>query len=383
MNKNFLILFYICSFHVFIAQQRSKSETLYDKGNAAVKRKDYRTADSLFTLSLNLVPHPNSYYNRAVCRRQLNDFKGYCIDLLAATSFDDLDAKNLYWSHCAKADTLYKKQTEEIANKTDYETVEYITSYKYNTNFDYKKSSQSKKIMLSKIRVDNVVIYRKSSEVVSPIFSISNDSLLKKIKTETDFLAIVLKNNLVSYSTLSLLIDETGKINEVKLKDGENDKAIVEIIKVLYNSNNCTPATYNLRAVKYKAEVHVMYYDNELIFTSELFQKSEIDDSFDLVEEMPQFNDGPSDMMRFIAAEIHYPQRAKEAGLSGKCNLRFVVLPNGKISNVELVHGIPGCPECDKEAIRVIKTMQPWKPGMQNGRAVPVVINIPINFRLR
>jgi TonB family protein len=383
MNKNLLILFYICSFHVFIAQQRSKSEKLYDKGNAAVKIKDYRTADSLFTLSLNLVPHPNGYYNRAVCRRQLNDFKGYCIDLLEANNLGDDEAKGLYCKQCTKVDTVYKKYDGEIATKTNYETVEYTTSYKYNSNFEYEKWNQSKKIILSKIRVGNVVTYRKSSEVVSPIFSMSNDSLLKKIKTETDFSAIVLKNNLVSYSSLTLLIDENGKIYDLKLKEGENDKAIAEIIKVLSNSTNCVPATYNLRAVKYKAELNVLYYENELTLTSELFFKNKLVDSLELVEEMPEFLNEPNEMMRFVAAKVNYPQRAKEEGISGKCILRFVILPNGKISNVELVRGIAGCPECDNEAIRVIKTMQPWEPGMQNGLRVPVKITIPVHFTLK
>jgi len=104
---------------------------------------------------------------------------------------------------------------------------------------------------------------------------------------------------------------------------------------------------------------------------------------FTVVEEMPEFPGGPQEMMKFIQKNIQYPQMAKEAGLSGKCFLKFVVNGNGNISDVTVLKGVPGCGECDREAIRVIKSMPGWKPGKQNGRSVPVYFNLPINFQLK
>lgn len=74
---------------------------------------------------------------------------------------------------------------------------------------------------------------------------------------------------------------------------------------------------------------------------------------------------------------------AKEAGLSGKCYLRFVILPNGKITDIKVLRGVPGCPECDNAAIKVIQAMPVWKPGTQNGKPVSVFFNMPFNFQLR
>jgi protein TonB len=104
---------------------------------------------------------------------------------------------------------------------------------------------------------------------------------------------------------------------------------------------------------------------------------------FTVVEEMPEFPGGPMEMMKYIQKNISYPQMAKEAGLSGKCFLKFVVNGNGNISDVQVLKGVPGCSECDKEAIRVVKSMPNWKAGKQNGRSVPVFFNLPINFQLR
>jgi hypothetical protein len=112
MKCSIILLFCVWISQFVLAQQRDPSIILYDRGNAAVARKDYRTADSLFTLSLNLAPHPDSYYNRAVCRRQLNNFKGYCLDLNSASLFGDKEASNLYSRQCIKLDTVYKKNGE-------------------------------------------------------------------------------------------------------------------------------------------------------------------------------------------------------------------------------------------------------------------------------
>ncbi len=104
---------------------------------------------------------------------------------------------------------------------------------------------------------------------------------------------------------------------------------------------------------------------------------------FTVVEEMPEFPGGPMEMMKYIQKNIQYPQMAKEAGLSGKCFLKFVVNGNGNITDVQVLKGVPGCQECDKEAIRVVKSMPNWKAGKQNGRSVSVFFNLPINFQLK
>lgn len=104
---------------------------------------------------------------------------------------------------------------------------------------------------------------------------------------------------------------------------------------------------------------------------------------FTVVEEMPEFPGGVAEMAKFIQKNLQYPTMAREAGLSGKCFLKFVVNGSGTISDVTVLKGVPGCPECDKEAIRVVKAMPSWKGGKQNGRPVNVYYNLPINFRIQ
>lgn len=106
-------------------------------------------------------------------------------------------------------------------------------------------------------------------------------------------------------------------------------------------------------------------------------------DTYIVVEEMPEFPGGTEEMIKYIQKNLQYPTVARETGLSGKCFLKFVVSETGSISRIEILKGVPGCVECDQEAIRVIKSMPGWKPGKQNGRAVNVYFNLPINFRIQ
>lgn len=104
------------------------------------------------------------------------------------------------------------------------------------------------------------------------------------------------------------------------------------------------------------------------------------DKVFNSVEIMPLFPGGEKEMYRFIGQNLKYPVSAQEANIQGKVVVRFVVDQNGSINDVEILRGID--PNCDKEALRVIKNMPKWVPGKQNGIPVKVYYTMPIVFRL-
>jgi len=101
------------------------------------------------------------------------------------------------------------------------------------------------------------------------------------------------------------------------------------------------------------------------------------------VEEDAEFPGGYAEMMKFFGKNMKYPEIAVQAGIEGRTTVRFVVERDGSISNVTIQRGVPGCPECDKEAIRVIKSMPKWKPGKNGGKAVRSYFSMPVTFKLR
>ena len=77
---------------------------------------------------------------------------------------------------------------------------------------------------------------------------------------------------------------------------------------------------------------------------------------------------------------MKYPETARNQEIQGRVYVAFVVEKNGSIGKVEILRGIGG--GCDEEAMRVIKMLPKWKPGMQMGKAVRVRYKLPINFQL-
>lgn len=98
------------------------------------------------------------------------------------------------------------------------------------------------------------------------------------------------------------------------------------------------------------------------------------------VEVMPSFPGGESALSQFISANLRYPVVAQESGIQGRAIIRFVVTRTGSTSDVIVVRGFD--PSCDKEAVRVVKAMPKWNPGIQDGNPVDVYFTLPISFTL-
>ena len=103
-------------------------------------------------------------------------------------------------------------------------------------------------------------------------------------------------------------------------------------------------------------------------------------ETFDVVEQMPEFPGGQAELMKFLSENVKYPKDAQEAKKQGRVLVQFVVDADGQVVEPSVVKS--AFPSLDEEALRVIGLMPKWKPGMQKGKAVRVKFTLPIVFRL-
>lgn len=104
------------------------------------------------------------------------------------------------------------------------------------------------------------------------------------------------------------------------------------------------------------------------------------DNTFIVAEKMPEYPGGQTALVEFIKNNMRYPEKAIKLGDEGKVMVTFVVNPEGKVIDPEVKISISK--ELDEEAIRIVKQMPEWKPGMQNGQPVNVQLTLPILFKL-
>lgn len=100
---------------------------------------------------------------------------------------------------------------------------------------------------------------------------------------------------------------------------------------------------------------------------------------FRVIEELPEFPGGATELMKWLTRNIHYPTSAQERNIDGKVVVSFIINKNGTLSDIKIIKSLD--PDCDNEVLRVIKKMPRWKPGTEKGKAVRSQYVIPVVFK--
>lgn len=102
--------------------------------------------------------------------------------------------------------------------------------------------------------------------------------------------------------------------------------------------------------------------------------------NFHVMEELPQFPGGAVEMMKWLTKNLKYPEGAQRRKKQGRVVVQFDINTNGKVSDIKIIKSID--PQLDREALRVIRMMPDWKPGMQNDKPCRTRVVVPVWFRL-
>jgi len=100
------------------------------------------------------------------------------------------------------------------------------------------------------------------------------------------------------------------------------------------------------------------------------------------VDQFPVFPGGNETMIKFISKNIVYPPKAYKKKIEGEVVVSFVVNKDGSLTDFNIEKGSLK-KGCDKEALRVVKSMPPWIPGSVKGYPVRVLLKLPIHFSLK
>lgn len=109
-------------------------------------------------------------------------------------------------------------------------------------------------------------------------------------------------------------------------------------------------------------------------------------------ESLPLFSGCPNDLpykekkicayqklIQFLQSNLNYPSDAYQNGVMGVAEVSFEIEIDGSISNIRVLNGL--CESITNELIRIVKMMPMWEPGTQDGKAVRVQFDLPVNFK--
>ena len=173
--------------------------------------------------------------------------------------------------------------------------------------------------------------------------------------------------------TTLLFFSSMKKIEDTKDKFDESEQVENGVVSDDSFAHVSEPEKVTL-AVKNTAEIGekaVESSDPKKVFTGKVYE---------IVEDMPTFPGGVTELMNYLSKNTHYPAATKRDGIQGRVVVSFIVEPDGSISNAKLVRSVDA--NLDQEALRVVSEMPNWTPGKQGGNAVRVRYSLPIAFKL-
>jgi TonB family protein len=201
----------------------------------------------------------------------------------------------------------------------------------------------------------------------------------RPIDYNIDFVSYInLDNGNISFSQIRLLMDddlqELSEFMNIKPQIESVYRSLIQDFKalnILESKRVVTPDLPNYYRFKFKNNSVLNVNKKDIVNKPAVFE---------IVENMPEFPGGEGALKKYLVDNIEYPQAAREAGVQGRVFINFIVEKDGEITDVRVLRGIGS--GCDKEAVRVIKNMPKWKPGMNKGEMVRVSFNLPVKFSL-
>ncbi len=111
-----------------------------------------------------------------------------------------------------------------------------------------------------------------------------------------------------------------------------------------------------------------------LLYSQQIYSLADVDSP-------PEYPGGDSLMRQYIESKINYPLEAQKKKIQGIVYLKVVIKKDGSIDNVRVFKSVS--PLLEDEAIRVVKSLKPFKPALKNGKPVDTELIIPVVFKLK
>lgn len=99
-----------------------------------------------------------------------------------------------------------------------------------------------------------------------------------------------------------------------------------------------------------------------------------------VVQQLPEFPGGMVAMMKWITKTLRYPYLAQQRKIQGKVVVTFIINKDGSVSDIKIAQSAD--PLLNSEALRVVRLMPAWKPGLENDKPCRTMFAIPIEFKL-
>lgn len=187
---------------------------------------------------------------------------------------------------------------------------------------------------------------------------------------------------------ITFLVTKTGDVANARVVRGTGNKTVdAKALEIVMSTSKWKPGKQRGKAVHVSYTVPVNFGAKEVKKTTRQNSKKFAidpvtkDTTYFYVDEMPMFTGGRGALQNYLAESVKYPSEAFKNGIKGKVYVTFVVNKKGGVDRARVVRGVENT--LDEEALRVVKSLPNWAPGLEKGKAVDVSYTVPINFDIK
>ncbi|MBP3788524.1 MAG: energy transducer TonB [Prevotella sp.] len=202
---------------------------------------------------------------------------------------------------------------------------------------------------------------------VMPEFPGGQEALMAFINDNIKYPTQAVEVGLEGRVVCDFIIEKDGSVSNVKVAESADSLLDAEAVRVLTSMSAWTPGQNESgEAVRVKYVIPVTFM---------------LDGTRDQVEQQPEFPGGMEAYLDFMAKNIKYPVECEKNGVEGRVLVDVVIDEEGNVTEPKVKKSVD--PLLDAEALRVVKMMPKWTPGMNEGKAVKVLYTVPFTFRLK
>ncbi len=251
MKKSLYLVFVLISITGYA--QNKKAIKNFNLGVEAFNKNDFKTADSLFTLSAKKEPHKDTYFNLAVTKQKLGDHCAFCDNLKKASYYGSGEASKLFEINCVKMDTVY------YTSSLNKENIEYYCIYSIEECFNkksfyfFKKFKNADSTLCFFVSPINTSLY-KEDDFISPNFDVEKLPLKNMIFSPCNhepsypgggqemyhfmicnmkYPDLAAKNHTQGTVYMTFFVEKDGSITDVKVFQGIGDGCDEESVKLV------------------------------------------------------------------------------------------------------------------------------------------------------
>lgn len=121
-------------------------------------------------------------------------------------------------------------------------------------------------------------------------------------------------------------------------------------------------------------------YENGKFISGNCYGVDGADTAWFPYELQAQFPGGKDSLFRFINRNFRYPTQAAAENIQGVVKVKFTINTDGALEDIKVVNSVH--PILDNEALRLVKLMPRWQPGIMDGKKVKSFFVLPLTFRV-